>query len=162
MPLWLQLALVLCCKCPRCWVLSCKLCQRRRGSPCAFQFWVGWDPAISKIILWKTSCRIQRDGILLGVLPARVWALLKQCVQVLEPRCFPGSHSTRPELLFCAAWVVLGHAVQYSFLCPQYPAAGFDACRVWIQCWYEFLCAFKGMSVIVLQAPEPHHSTTCG
>lgn len=108
--------------------------------------------SISKFILRRASCRSQRDGVLIGVLPAWGWDLLEQCVLIPELPCFPGSCPTRLELLFCTAQVVSGHVVQYSFPCPQYPASGFDACRVWSQCCCESLCASQGMGVIVLQA----------
>lgn len=105
--------------------------QREKGFTMCFAVLARVGCSHFRIHLVQNKLQKSEGWHLLGVLPAWDWDLLEQWVQIPEPWCFPRSSCTRLELLFCTAQVVSGHAVQYSFPCPQYPDAGFDACRVW-------------------------------
>lgn len=135
----------------------------RRGSPCALQFWLGWDPDGLQPFQ-NSSCREQTAevrgmayGILLDVLQHGTGICWSSEYRIPEPQCFPGSYSTGLELLFCTTWVDLGHSVPQNTLLLVLMLVGCE-----VSAAVSSLCASEGMGCNSPASPEQHHSTMCG
>lgn len=126
----------------------------QRGRHLAFS-WLGQDQegwqSLQNVIMWEASCRVQRGGMLRGLLPAMSRSE-SQGVSV-------GPTAEDWRLCCCRTWVM------FVFLPPpQYPAAAFGACVSRSQQFWESPWASgrgrRGCNVPA--APEQHCIAVCG
>lgn len=137
-------------KCPRCRVLSCKLCQSFRGGegvhhvPCSSgQGGTQMVCSYSKI----SSCGnevagVRGEGSTPRSPPSTGLGSAEAVHTDPKAKKFPVAEGW--IWWFCTTLVVSGHTIWYASPRPWYPPAGFGACMMWCQCSYESLCAPGG------------------